>query len=102
MQRFFPTVVDIMALPRTTQGNQYVLINSGLPVKMAYGLCPAGSAGSASTAQPCEDFGRESSASIWGATIIAAKVVADSPVGQVLARPLFLKVKTKFHFIESK
>ena len=70
---------------------------------MAYGLCPAGSAGSASTPQPCEDFGRASSASIYGATIIAAKVVvADCPVGQVLARPLFLKVKTKFHFTESK
>ena len=64
MQRFFQTVVDIMALPRTTQGNQCVLINSGLPVKMAYGLCPARSTGSASTPQPCEDFGRGSSASI--------------------------------------
>ena len=29
------------------------------------------------------------------------KAVADSPVGQVLARPLFPKVKTKFHFIKS-
>ena len=102
MQRFFQTVVDIMALPRTTQGDQYVLINSGLPVKMAYDLCPAGSAGSASTPQPCEDFGRGSSASILGATIIVAKVVTDGPVGQVLARPPFLKVKTKFHFTESK
>ena len=31
-----------------------------------------------------------------------AKAVADGPVGQVLARPSFLKVKTKFHFTESK
>ena len=69
---------------------------------MAYGLCPAGSAGSASTPQPYEDFGRGSSASILGATIIVAKVVADGLVGQVLARLLFLKVKTKLHFTESK
>ena len=32
----------------------------------------------------------------------AGKAVVDSPVGQVLARPLFFKVKTKFHFTESK
>ena len=31
-----------------------------------------------------------------------SKAVADSPVGQVLAGPLFIKVKTKFHFKESK
>ena len=55
-----------MALPRTTQVNQNVLINSGLPVKIAYGVCPAGSVESAST-PPCEDFGRGSSASVWGA-----------------------------------
>ena len=30
------------------------------------------------------------------------KAVADGPVGQVLGGPLFLKVKTKFHFTESK
>ena len=30
------------------------------------------------------------------------KAVANGPVGQVLAGPLFLKVKTKFHFTESK
>ena len=30
------------------------------------------------------------------------KAVADGPVGQVLAGPLFLKVKTKFHFSKSK
>ena len=30
------------------------------------------------------------------------KAVADGPVGQILAGPLFLKVKTKFHFTESK
>ena len=30
------------------------------------------------------------------------KAVADGPVGQVLAGPLFFKVKTKFHFKESK
>ena len=30
------------------------------------------------------------------------KAVADGPVGQVLAGPLFLKVKTKFHFTKSK
>ena len=30
------------------------------------------------------------------------KAVVDGPVGQVLATPLFLKVKTKFHFTESK
>ena len=31
-----------------------------------------------------------------------AKAVADGPVGQVLAGPIFLKVKTKFHFTKSK
>ena len=30
------------------------------------------------------------------------KAVANAPVGQVLAEPLFLKVKTKFHFTKSK
>ena len=30
------------------------------------------------------------------------KAVADGPVGQVLGKPLFLKVKAKFHFTESK
>ena len=30
------------------------------------------------------------------------KAVADNPVGQGLTVPLFLKVKTKFHFTESK
>ena len=30
------------------------------------------------------------------------KAVANSPVGQVLAGPLFLKVKTKFNFTKSK
>ena len=30
------------------------------------------------------------------------KAVANDPVGQVLARPLFVKVKTKFHFTKSK
>ena len=29
------------------------------------------------------------------------KAVADGPVGQVLAGPLFLKVKTKFHFTKA-
>ena len=31
-----------------------------------------------------------------------AKAVANGPVGQVLAGPLFLKVETKFHFTKSK
>ena len=35
-------------------------------------------------------------------TMAATKAVADGPVGQVLAGPLFLKVKTKFHFTKSK
>ena len=30
------------------------------------------------------------------------KAVPNGPVGQVLAGPLFLKVKTKFHFAKSK
>ena len=30
------------------------------------------------------------------------KAVVDGPVGQILAGPLFLKVKTNFHFTESK
>ena len=30
------------------------------------------------------------------------KAVANGPVGQVLTGPLFLKVKTKFHFTKSK
>ena len=30
------------------------------------------------------------------------KAVANGLVGQVLAGPLFLKVKTKFHFTKSK
>ena len=30
------------------------------------------------------------------------KAVTDGPVGQVLAGPLFLKVKTKFNFTKSK
>ena len=30
--------------------------------------------------------------------VVKLKAVPDSLVGQVLARPLFLKVKTKFHF----
>ena len=30
------------------------------------------------------------------------KAIADGLVGQILAGPLFLKVKTKFHFTESK
>ena len=30
------------------------------------------------------------------------KAIANGPVGQVLAGPLFLKVKTKFHFTKSK
>ena len=34
--------------------------------------------------------------------VVADKAVANGPVGQVLAGPLFLKVKTKFHFTESK
>ena len=29
------------------------------------------------------------------------KTIANGPVGQVLAGPLFLKVKTKFHFTKS-
>ena len=32
---------------------------------------------------------------------IKDKAVANGPVGQVFAGPLFLKVKTKFHFTES-
>ena len=31
-----------------------------------------------------------------------AKAIANGPVGQVLAGPLFLKVKTKFYFTKSK
>ena len=34
--------------------------------------------------------------------MLTGKAVANGPVGQVLAGPLFLKVKTKFHFTESK
>ena len=34
--------------------------------------------------------------------ITSLKAVADGPVGQVLAGPLFVKVKTKFHFTKSK
>ena len=30
------------------------------------------------------------------------KAVVNSPVGKVLARPLFLNVKAKFHFTKSK
>ena len=33
---------------------------------------------------------------------VSGKAVADGPVGQLLAGPLFLKVKTKFHFTKSK
>ena len=33
--------------------------------------------------------------------IAIAKAVANGSVGQVLAGPLFLKVKTKFHFTKS-
>ena len=32
----------------------------------------------------------------------SCKAIANGPVGQVLAGPLFLKVKTKFHFTKSK
>ena len=34
--------------------------------------------------------------------LIRYKAVANGPVGQVLAGPLFLKVNTKFHFTKSK
>ena len=34
--------------------------------------------------------------------MIIAKAVANGPVGQVLAGPLFLKVKTKFHFYKKQ
>ena len=34
--------------------------------------------------------------------IISSKAMVDGPVGQILARLLFLKVKTKFHFAESR
>ena len=30
------------------------------------------------------------------------KAVPDGPVGEILAGPLFIKVKTKFNFTESK
>ena len=33
---------------------------------------------------------------------IIYKAVANGPVGQVLAGPLFLKLKTKFYFTKSK
>ena len=33
--------------------------------------------------------------------LVLIKAVADGPVGQVLAGPLFLKVKTKFHFTKA-
>ena len=33
--------------------------------------------------------------------VCAYKVIANGPVGQVLARPLFLKVKTKFYFTKA-
>ena len=33
---------------------------------------------------------------------IISKAVANGPVGQVLAGPLFLKVKTNFHCTKSK
>ena len=32
----------------------------------------------------------------------ASKAIANGPVGQVLAGPLVLKAKTKFHFTKSK
>ena len=35
-------------------------------------------------------------------TVTYYKAVANGPVGQVLAGPLFVKVKTKFHFTKSK
>ena len=34
--------------------------------------------------------------------LLIVKAVANDLVGQVLARPLFLKVKLKFHFTKSK
>ena len=36
------------------------------------------------------------------ALYLSPKGVADGPVGQVLAGPLFIKVKTKLHFTKSK
>ena len=33
---------------------------------------------------------------------VFVKAVANGPLGQVLARPLFLKVKIKIHFTKSK
>ena len=33
---------------------------------------------------------------------INVKAVGNGPVGQILAGPHFLKVKTKFHFTKSK
>ena len=35
-------------------------------------------------------------------TITNSKAVADGPVGQVLAAPLFFKIKMKLHFTETK
>ena len=34
--------------------------------------------------------------------LVINKAIANGLVGQVLDGPLFLKVKTKFHFIKSK
>ena len=34
-------------------------------------------------------------------TTMLSKAVASSPVGQVLAGPLFLKAKTKFHYTKA-
>ena len=42
---------------------------------------------------------------LWKAVLrklVKGKAVANSPVSQVLAEPLFLKAKTKFHFTKSK
>ena len=35
-------------------------------------------------------------------TITNSKAIADGPVGQVLAAPLFFKMKMKLHFTETK
>ena len=38
----------------------------------------------------------------YNSDLHTTKAIANNPVGQVLARPLFLKVTTKFHFTKNK
>ena len=38
----------------------------------------------------------------YNSDLRTTKAIANNPVGQVLARPLFFKVTTKFHFTKTK